>query len=61
MLQNSWQQVTKNNKSVQEEYKIWVLVAQAYGYVVQFRPYQGTKKGKQVAPILGTDSVIKVK
>ena len=34
---------------IQEEYKINVLVAEAYGYVVQFRPYQGAKKGKQVA------------
>ena len=37
------------NKSVQEEHKIWVLVVEAYSYVVQFRPYQGAKKGKQVA------------
>ena len=37
-----------NNKSIQEEYKIWVLVAEAYGYVVQFTPYHGTRKGKQV-------------
>ena len=28
---------------------MWVLIADAYGYVVQFRPYQGAKKGKQVA------------
>ena len=28
--------------------KIWVL-AEAYGYVVQFEPYQSVKKGKQVA------------
>ena len=34
------------NKSIQEKYKIWVLVAETYGYVVQFRPYQGTKKRK---------------
>ena len=39
----------KNNKSIQEECKIWVLIAEAYGYVVQFKPYQGAKKGKQVA------------
>ena len=32
---------------IQEEYKIWVLIAEAYGYVDQFRPYPGTKKGKQ--------------
>ena len=38
-----------NNKSIHEEYKIWVLNAEAYGYVVHFRPYQGAKKGKQVA------------
>ena len=38
-----------NNKSIQEEYKIWVLIAEAYGDVVQLRPYQGAKKGKQVA------------
>ena len=38
-----------NNKSIQEEYEIWVLVAEGYGYVVQLRPYQGTKKGKQIA------------
>ena len=38
-----------NNKSIQEEYKIWVLVAGTYGNVVQFIPYQGAKKGKQVA------------
>ena len=38
-----------NNKLSQEEYKIWVLVTEAYGNVVQFRPYQGAKKGKQIA------------
>ena len=38
-----------NSKSIQEEYKIWVFVAEEYGYVVQFRPYQDAKKGKQVA------------
>ena len=37
----------RNNKWIQEEYKIWVLVAEAYGQEVQFRPYQGAKKGKQ--------------
>ena len=36
-------------KSIQEENKIWVLVAETYGYVVQFRPYHGTRKEKQVA------------
>ena len=29
-------------------YKIWVL-AEAYGYRVQFEPYQAVQKGKQVA------------
>ena len=38
-----------SNKSIQEECKIWVLVAETYDYVVQFRPYQGAKKGKQFA------------
>ena len=39
-----------NNKSIQEEYKIWVVVAKAYGYVFQFRPNNIVqKKGKQVA------------
>ena len=38
-----------NNKLIKEEYKIWVLIAEAYGQVVQFRPYPGTKKEKQVA------------
>ena len=37
------------SKSIQKEYEIWVLDAESYGYVVQFRPYQDTKKGKQVA------------
>ena len=44
---NSEQRIS--SKSIQGEYKIWVLVAEVYGYVVQFRPYQGAKKGKQVA------------
>ena len=39
-----------NNNSIQGEYKIWVLVAEAYAYVGHFRPYQGAKEGKQVAP-----------
>ena len=39
----------KNNKSIQEECKIWVLIAEAYGYVVQFKRYQDAKKKKQVA------------
>ena len=38
-----------NNKKIQEEYKICVLAAKAYSYVFQFGPYQGAKKGKQVA------------
>ena len=38
-----------NNKSIEEECKIWVLVAETYGCVVPFRPYQGAKKGKQIA------------
>ena len=38
-----------NNKSIQEEYKIWALVAEAYGYAVQSRPYQSAKVVKQVA------------
>ena len=32
------------NKSIQEEYKIWVLVAETFDFVFQFRPYQGAKK-----------------
>ena len=38
-----------NNNLIQEEYKIWVLIAETYGYVFRFRSYPGTKKGKQVA------------
>ena len=38
-----------NTKSIQEKYKICIFVAEAYVYVVQFRPCQGIKKGKQVA------------
>ena len=37
------------NQSIKEEYKIWGFAAEAYGYVVQFRLYQGEKKGKQFA------------
>ena len=37
------------NKSIQEEYKMEFLVAEAYGYLVHYRPYQGAMKGKQVA------------
>ena len=32
---------------IQEECMIWILVADVYGYIVQFRPYQDAKKGKQ--------------
>ena len=31
------------------KYRIWILVAEAYGSVVQFIPYQGEKQGRQVA------------
>ena len=34
------------NQSVHEEYKIWVLVAEACGYIDQLRSYQGKKKEK---------------
>ena len=37
-----------NNNLIQEECKILVLVAEVYGYVGQFRPYQDVKKGQQV-------------
>ena len=37
------------NQPIKEEYKIWGLAAEAYDYVVQFRPYQSEKKGKQFA------------
>ena len=37
-----------NNKPGLTECNIWVL-AEAYGYLVQFKPYQGVKKGKVVA------------
>ena len=43
----SMQRIIK--RSIHKEYKIWVLVAEAYGYVVQFKPYQGGKKGEQVS------------
>ena len=36
------------NKSIQEEYKIWVLVGEAYGCVVQFTPCQSAKKKKKI-------------
>ena len=38
-----------NNKPNQLGDNIWVL-EEAYGYAVQLEPYQGVKKGKQVAP-----------
>ena len=34
--------------------KIWLL-AEAYGYVVQFEPYQGVKKEKRFPPLLNGD------
>ena len=34
-----------NNKPIRVGYNIWVL-AETYGYVVWFEPYQGIKKGK---------------
>ena len=37
-----------NNESIHQEYKIWDLVAEAYGYVVQFRSYQAAKKRRQI-------------
>ena len=49
LSRNSWEQTSKKEKSIQEEYKIWITVAKAYGYVVQLRPYHDTKKRKQVA------------
>ena len=48
LLANSWQQQVMKNKSVWVGYNIWILT-EAYGYVVQFEPYQGVQKGKQVA------------
>ena len=36
-----------NNKPIRAEYNIQVL-AETFGYVFQFEPYQGVKKGKQV-------------
>ena len=38
-----------NNKSIQEEYKIWVLVAEACMWLCS-SVQTGAKKGKQVAP-----------
>ena len=37
-----------NNNSIQEEYKIWVLVAETYGSVVEFRPSQGEEKKNNI-------------
>ena len=37
-----------NNKPSRVGCKIWVL-AEVYGYVVQFERYQSAKKGKEVA------------
>ena len=48
-----------NNKSNRVRCKIWVL-AEAYGYVVQFKPYQGVKKGKRLPPLLNGDKKITV-
>ena len=44
-IHGSRQQI--KNKSIQEGYKTWVL-ADPYGYVVQFERYEGAKKGKKV-------------
>ena len=44
-----------NNKSIQEEYKIWFLVAEAYGHAVQFRQYQGAKEEDRLPPLLNGD------
>ena len=38
-----------NNKLIQEECKIWVLITEVSDYLVQCRSYPGTKKGKQFA------------
>ena len=43
----------RNNKSAQEEYKIWVFVAGVYGYVVQFRQMQ--RKDNRLPPLLNED------
>ena len=37
-----------NNKPIHVGFKFWVL-AEAYGYVIQFEPYQGAKVGKPIA------------
>ena len=43
-----------NNKLIQEEYKIWVLVAESCGLLVQFRQVQ--RKGNRLTPLLNRDS-----
>ena len=43
-----------NIKLIQEEYKIWVLVAESYGFLVQFRQVQ--RKGNRLTPLLDRDS-----
>ena len=50
----SWQLI--NNKSIQEEYKICVLVAEAYGYVV-FRSdhIKVQRKESRLPPLLNWD------
>ena len=42
-----------NNKLIQEEYKIWVLVAESCGFLVQFRQVQ--RKGNRLTPLLNRD------
>ena len=37
-----------NNKPIRVGYKVWVL-AEAYGYVIQFEPYQGAKTGRHIS------------
>ena len=37
-----------NNKPIRVGYKFWVL-GKGYGYVIQFKTYQGAKVGKQIA------------
>ena len=37
-----------NNKPICVGYKFWVL-AEAYGYVIQFEPYQNAKVDRQIA------------
>ena len=38
---------TINNKPIRVSYKFWVL-GKGYGYVIQFKTYQGAKVGKQI-------------